>query len=997
MQATAKPKRNLIFAAIFFILAFLSGFLIVFLSNTLFPDNGGFNRTIIFIRPQAGSDDPGYFLVIDEFEPKESVELLFHSYGDLTFNKAAKNAVYNHGGVEMKLDFIGPAIDIQNDTSIVYKYASTHQVEYIKVKPLDKNTRRLVTTITFSNATVNFPSIYVTTGTDQAHLVVNGTDHFLFPRHDIQAGQLSNANLTINGLAGGYRLNATYGLEWLLYRNATSVSFNGTSIHAGDSLSGYFNATTGTTELANDGQGDVDPYEESEPFSDAMLSNLNALTHPYILFNETGLVDLKAKCNVTTGIDPWKTWYTSARTHNNVQSKAFRGRIEEDQAYIDLAVQNMLDIGTTYPDWYDTQYIDQSIRLLHNLFAYDMVYNNISAANRTLIEADFNERLLHLWRNAEEGTEPHNNHMVVETAGLGIGGILFKNQSWIQITQDANDYYLRHQVRPDGPCYEGDIYGRYAYDYGIKFFIALKNAGGYDYFANPKFQKYLNYTSSSVTPLGTTPSFEDCAVNNSLYNLASIATYQVNETNPELASNLRWYFEYCYGSYTGGADVYRITSYKEEITPQVPDLGINPGYAYFDSGQACVRTGWDTDSTFLVISNKYYHQSHVHFDENSIEVYALGKQFLTNPGYPGFGNPGHDSTVATEGSNSVLINGEGQLRAESDGFSACIQNEHVDFIESPCYSAYTSPININKNPGNLVVLATILFCFVAIGLINLHKFVKPGGRKQEDQSSKPDLSRIDNSVATIFTIDDDKLLNYDFCSRKLQAISLLVITGIITIPNLLGIQSLVNYMDEQVDFINMSTSLRNMVHDLAPMVSGVLYAAVPLVIMAVLALIMLFNSLSFYLTRRIDGNRGMRFKEAIGITYKYWIGHGMIYAIGAIGSLFIVYELFINGLYLGQTQGEGGVYMGRLLGNILNNWVLFFTALNVLSLPVHWLSMKVLNAYGLQRGENRRDIKSQFVVSFLFLIALFLIVYLAIYFPLVSYLSNISIENNPLK
>nr|MDO8117555.1 heparinase II/III family protein [Candidatus Sigynarchaeota archaeon] len=103
-------------------------------------------------------------------------------------------------------------------------------------------------------------------------------------------------------------------------------------------------------------------------------------------------------------------------------------------------------------------------------------------------------------------------------------------------------------------------------------------------------------------------------------------------------------------------------------------------------------------------------------DENSIEVYALGKKFITNPGYPHWRQPGHDYTISTEASNTALINGKGQLDVTSDGFSACIQNEWIDYLESPALKAYKNPFRLSSN---FFLMVTVIAACASLAIAGL--------------------------------------------------------------------------------------------------------------------------------------------------------------------------------------------------------------------------------------------------------------------------------------
>ncbi len=744
MSQHVKTKASILTGSVLLGFAIVTIIAMVAVDATLFPDNHGYTRNVIYVRPEQGSSDPGYFVIVDEFEPSDTIDLAFHSYGTLTTSNLANTtstATFNQSGTFMHAAFAGVPVTMTNKTGMVYQTdpgnPANDEVPYILVRPR-AGARRLVTILTFGNGTLPGPAVSVNVTSTFLSITVNGTDSFVFPLATSGPGAITDGTVSVDGHFCGYRLHANGSLDWLFFENATSVEWNGNAIHASTcTTSGFFKVGdlggTNSTLLATNGQGDPAPVVPSTTYDPALLA---VKQHPYLLFDEESLVDLKAKCNGTVP-GPWAGWYASIG--GDVLGSAFRGRIDENPLAIQQATGKMLGIDDLDFDWEHDQFISRSTTLYPYLLAYDMIYNNVSIENRTVIEQKFLPKILALADAMQSNSVPTNNHIVVSSAALGIAGLLFNNATWVQLTQDANDFYLANRVRPNGPCFEGDIYGRYAYRHAIDFFVALARVGGYDYFSNPRFLKYLNYTVTSVTPLGWTPVFEDCAAKENLGNVASIVAYLVNGTDPALASNLWWYFEYCSALNPTYHEVLRVTSYEREITPVVPDVGINGGFAYFDSGLAVFRSGWTPRDTYLVISNKHYQQSHVHLDENSIEVYALGKKFLTNPGYPHWRKAGHDYTIQTEASNTALINGKGQLDVTSDGFSACIQNEWLDYIESPSLRAYKSPYRVSSSLFSAVIAIAACASLAIAGTLHVVHglgYLKPT-QEQARRSSQP--------------------------------------------------------------------------------------------------------------------------------------------------------------------------------------------------------------------------------------------------------------------
>ncbi|MHA1792400.1 MAG: heparinase II/III domain-containing protein, partial [Promethearchaeota archaeon] len=851
MVINRKLEKKHVKAIFLFVLAITTGFVGVWVGNLFFPDNKGFTRNILFVRPRESSREPGYFIIIDDFNKGQKIDAVFHSYGNLSVNASGNEAYFTNDSVDMRLKFIGYDVSIENKTGFAYKTypdrPGNDVVEYIKVKPSVQGMSRLITLVTFSNSTISHPQVSVIDSGGQITLIVNGTDVFVFPRLDLLHSSLNKGGIEVNGKFFGYRNDSVDGLEWVIYAGASKVSRDGQVIYSGKSASAFYNVTNASLAFTGAGNGSPVDAEKSTAFDQALISNL---VHPYLLYNKSELVEIKNKCK---NIDPWKTWYE--RLGSSVIDKSFKGIIDGNVTLIDQAVQLMLDIDDRI-DWENEQFITRSTTLYPYLFAYDIIYNNISESNRTIIEQKFINKLVVLADAINSGGVPTNNHIVVASAALGIGGLLFKNSTWVQLTQDMNDFYLEKRIRPNGACYEGAIYGRYTYDQAVKFFLALKHVGGYDYFKNGRFLKYLNYTVSSMTPLGWTPVFEDCAIKSHLGGIASLSAYPVNSTNPELASNLKWYFVRVYNGELNGGSVYRIISYEAGINSSEPKLVGNQGYAYFDSGYSVIRTGWDKNATYLVISNKNYLQSHVHLDENSIEIYSMGKKFLTNPGYPHWRKPGHDYTISTEASNTLLINGDGQLNVVSDGFSGYIQNDNVDFLISPSLKAYQSPFNPMNNLAYVSILFTVVALLGLMGIVYLVVNAKKDSQGKIDRVVRKEINGTGNGNGKLMD-RKDRLKSFFFFNKetlamdrhdsfKHSALSTLVLTGIQSIGVIYIINGLIDYVLYQIKYIEIDQDLRESLFEYGPLVKLVNLFVTPAMIFLVFSIFFLMIALTFY-------------------------------------------------------------------------------------------------------------------------------------------------------
>ena len=224
-------KTFLYSACVILALGCAAGIFPIVIANQMFPDNGGYTRNVLFIRPPPGSSNPGYFVIIDEFRAGTAIDLVFHGYGALAFNTSARKATFNQAGASMRMSFAGSVVKITNLSNLVYEYQWNDSVNYIKVRPEDTSACRLVTIITFGNASIAHPPVVIEESASRISITINGTDRFLFhPATEPGTGAIDDGSASIAGNYCGYRVDGSGNLKWLLYANATRVSFKGNSL-----------------------------------------------------------------------------------------------------------------------------------------------------------------------------------------------------------------------------------------------------------------------------------------------------------------------------------------------------------------------------------------------------------------------------------------------------------------------------------------------------------------------------------------------------------------------------------------------------------------------------------------------------------------------------------------------------------------------------------------------------------------------------------------------
>jgi hypothetical protein len=495
--------------------------------------------------------------------------------------------------------------------------------------------------------------------------------------------------------------------------------------------------------------------------------------------------------------------------------------------------------------------------------------------------------------------------------------------------------------------------------------------------------------------------FEDCSVNSTLGAMASIAAFPVNATNPTLASNLRWYYPFCLGSEDAGADLYRLLAYEAAIVPSQPVVGSNGGFAYFDSGLACVRSGWDRDSTYLVISNKYFPQSHVHLDENSIEVYALGKKFLTNPGYPHWGRPGHDYTISTEASNTALINGQGQLDVTSDGFNATIQNGAIDYIQSPSRKAYKSPYLPGSNPAFLAAVVAAAACFTVAGMLVMVKARRrPGAGDNAPETNHQNADRAQdekpaNSLfSRLFRFDTGTIERLDFRSRSLWNLPPLLLALVFSPGFIYFIIGLADYTIANIHYLNLAESLVSQLDEVGPYVKALAFVIVPLVAWMVSGIVSGSHALAF---SEPAASNGIHWKVSRGAAGKAWMLQWPVVAFSSAWIAIFFLPQFLAALYSAQVDAGNNIAIGILIVGLLAGSLPWFIAIAGGSIVLHVLATMVPGTIARRAGTSEIGLKLSYLSTLLVVAGAFLVLAVAGMLVGFSVFSGISIENNPLQ
>ncbi len=691
----------------------------------LFPDAGGFTRSIIFIRPQDPM--PGYYIIVDEIRPNlpwESGEVLFHGYGSLSIDGAS--AVWQEGGVSLNMTVLTPSVTISRAAGNSYYLGVGNTLEYVKIKPLQAGPVTVVTLLFPNNGSFPWPSISDFSFGEITAIHIGERDHLFVSKHE--------------GRDYGHTFISTDAKIFFTRENETSTGVDyffmnkGTFCFVKNMM--VISSTIPITAAYVPGEG---VFSSSPQFnyntpvvpSTAFTRNLASVPHPYLLVNYTGLPALRARCNGTTP-GPWQGWYSYLNTSAQALLSlppgnfsgpqaaivAFVGYVDNNASYLTKAGEVLKTLDARQNSY--RQLIDRGDDVLDFALAYDFTYSSLSIPDQQEITTKLADLTAPLYDQMY--IAPENNWRIVMAGGLGMAGLVLNNPAYVARAQEQVDFYHAECVRGNGACFEGQSYMRYALEMGLRFCLALRQLGGYDYFSNPRVLAGLNFSIYSSTPTGTAPLYEDCTGTT----LAQEAIWSCNYVpDAQLAGHLKWYAD---RNNQGGYEPYAICAYTTEIAPIAPPP-TTTSVAYGDDDYAFLRSDWGTNATYLSLSNKEYAQSHVHYDENSIELYAYGKKLLANGGYPGYKKPGHAWALSTEAQNTVLIGGRGQPEQRSNGLNPAVLTDVVDFVSGDALLCYQHPYSFAAVPGFLVAYIAIIALGIAI-LVGIRRVQQPSSSEE---------------------------------------------------------------------------------------------------------------------------------------------------------------------------------------------------------------------------------------------------------------------------
>lgn len=351
--------------------------------------------------------------------------------------------------------------------------------------------------------------------------------------------------------------------------------------------------------------------------------------------------------------------------------------------------------------------------------AYDWTYDLFSPEERGRVEPVMKERAeqfyVHLRKKRKFHTNPYESHAGRMPGFLGEAAISFAHEwpearEWIEYATLL--YYTSYPAwgGDDGGWQEGPGYWSAYMSFAMNYVIALRNATGVDLMNKPFFRNTPYYALYTATPYNEHRPYGDGAYSSP----AGLGSIMYAFAGMLEDPYLKWHGEEC--GRNAGRDLLTLVTADPNLEPKNPkDL---PSSRLFEAvGLSAFHTALgdkENDITFLLHSSPFGSVSHGHADQNAFVIEAFGEALAPVTGYyPWYGSPHHQNwTRDTKAVNSVLVNGEGQVKRKwsaNGEITAYQSGEGYDYVEGEAAPAYGGRLDrfrrhvVHSRPGIFVI------------------------------------------------------------------------------------------------------------------------------------------------------------------------------------------------------------------------------------------------------------------------------------------------------
>lgn len=303
-----------------------------------------------------------------------------------------------------------------------------------------------------------------------------------------------------------------------------------------------------------------------------------------------------------------------------------------------------------------SQGINEARWVVSLAWAYDLIYNDLSEAEHTIIADQLLRPTADLIMLNNEG---RHNHQTWYNTGVGIVGFVLneKEYIWYALLKDDSSlgYQLDKSVTPDGMWYEGSMHYQF---YVLRALLPLMEAthhAGFDVYENPQYKALFDFMVTYADPSLQLPTLHDGRVVNlkdeDRHTYYEIAYARLGDPHylPILNESHR-------------IDIYALLYGVPEL--EEPVFTPWETQIYEQSNLVVLRSGEGEDSMQVTFNYMGYNGGHSHADQLSMVFYGLGRPLGPDAGSIKYRVPAQEGWFKqTLAHNALVVDGVSQERA----------------------------------------------------------------------------------------------------------------------------------------------------------------------------------------------------------------------------------------------------------------------------------------------------------------------------------------------
>ena len=472
-------------------------------------------------------------------------------------------------------------------------------------------------------------------------------------------------------------------------------------------------------KIASSGWGHTPKESTNLIFDEMKLSNVRIgpklaiemdtdMTHPYLMLNKTEIEEIKYKIanyewaetafyTLQAGADNWLNnpievpetgggfyhaddalAYAITEAHydlaDGVRDLALMYQLTDDPVYMEKAREILLAYADAYLTYEiqdkegrtgdqasaggraTAQGINEARWIIPLAWAYDLIYNDLSEAERTAVADQLLRPAADLLMLNNEG---RHNHQTWYNSGVGIIGFVLgdKEYVWYALLKDDSSlgYQLEKSVTDDGMWYEGSMHYQFYVLRALQPLMEATHHAGFDVYNHPKYKGLFDFMVTYADPTLEMPTINDGRV-------------------VDLADSDRvTYYELAYTRLGDPRYVPILEqSYRNDLNALLygrPELGeaAEPAWQtqyYDDSDLAILRSGEDDDRLQVTLNYMGYQGGHSHPDQLGLVIYGMGLPLAPDAGSIKYREPEQEGWFKqTLAHNALVVDGASQERA----------------------------------------------------------------------------------------------------------------------------------------------------------------------------------------------------------------------------------------------------------------------------------------------------------------------------------------------